>query len=501
VDQDKLERIDGAAEGTMWRKLLFVLCYLHSVVQERRKFGALGWCIPYEYNQGDQYACSLFLEKHLYSGPISWPTVRYMICDIQYGGKITDSLDRRLFSYYATKWLVPDTLEEGYTMQPKNPVLRIPGNFQYLVKDYQSITEYKDYCMSFPEIDSPECLGLHPNADLTYRMKSARELLEIVGNTQPKGGGGGGGGPSKEDLVYEQAGKLYERMPEDYVEDIYKQKIIALGGLSVPLNMFLFQEIQRLQEVLELVRKMLKQMQLAIKGEVVMTDDLASGINSMGDARAPRPWVYTASGTEFSWIIPMIAGWYGQMQNIDAQARTWMEHGRPNSYWMAGFSNPAGFLTAMTQEVARKHNKAPQFWALDEMVYHTEPSHMKEFHQVTSTPAEGVYLHAIFMDGGTFDIKAGMLVESSPKILVTELPVLLVSANHFLAQRKVNKEIYGPQGPYPAPTYKYAVRGDGYPGNPDIKNYIFIINLKCDAVKDPLHWGLRGFACYCNSGN
>jgi len=37
VDQDKLERIDGKAEGIMWRKLLFVLCYLHSVVQERRK--------------------------------------------------------------------------------------------------------------------------------------------------------------------------------------------------------------------------------------------------------------------------------------------------------------------------------------------------------------------------------------------------------------------------------------------------------------------------------
>lgn len=97
VDQDKLERIDGKAEGIMWRKLLMCLCFLHSVVQERRKFGALGWCIPYEYNQGDQFACMTFLEKHLYLGPISWPTTRYMVCDVQYGGKITDSVDRRLF--------------------------------------------------------------------------------------------------------------------------------------------------------------------------------------------------------------------------------------------------------------------------------------------------------------------------------------------------------------------------------------------------------------------
>ena len=39
--------------------------------------------------------------------------------------------------------------------------------------------------------------------------------------------------------------------------------------------MFLFQEIQRFQDVLAKVRFMLAQMQLAIKGEVVMTDELA----------------------------------------------------------------------------------------------------------------------------------------------------------------------------------------------------------------------------------
>jgi dynein heavy chain len=256
-----------------------------------------------------------------------------------------------------------------------------------------------------------------------------------------------------------------------------------------------------LQEVLELVKTMLNQMRLAIKGEVVMTDELATGIAALGDARAPRPWVYTASGTEFSWIIPMIASWFGQLMNIDDQSRKWMDTGRPNSFWLAGFSNPAGFLTAMTQEVARKHSKAPQFWALDEMVYHTEATHFKESSHVSSSPTEGIYLHGLTMDGGAFDIKNSVIIESTPKILFVDLPVMFVTANHFQAQKKVIKEMYGPQGPYMAPTYKYAVRGDGYPGNPDIKNFIFFVNLKCTMEKDPLHWGLRGLACFCNSGN
>lgn len=93
VDQDKIERVDTI----QWRQLLFALCFLHSVVQERRKFGSLGWCIPYEYNNGDLQSCMLFLEKHLYNGPISWSTFQYMVAAVQYGGKITDSLDVRLF--------------------------------------------------------------------------------------------------------------------------------------------------------------------------------------------------------------------------------------------------------------------------------------------------------------------------------------------------------------------------------------------------------------------
>jgi dynein heavy chain len=55
-----------------WRALSFTICFLHSIVIERRKFGPLGWCIPYEFNNPDLEASLAFVEKYLtnlMSGP------------------------------------------------------------------------------------------------------------------------------------------------------------------------------------------------------------------------------------------------------------------------------------------------------------------------------------------------------------------------------------------------------------------------------------------------
>ena len=84
-----------------------------------------------------------------------------------------------------------------------------------------------------------------------------------------------------------------DKLPEDYIEDDYKAKLMKLGGLSIPLNIFLFQEIQRLQRVIYKARFTLKQLQLAIKGEVVMTDELQETLDSIFDATHTHTHTHT----------------------------------------------------------------------------------------------------------------------------------------------------------------------------------------------------------------
>ena len=36
-----------------WNRLFMSLCYFHSVVRERRRYGAIGWNIYYDFNMSD----------------------------------------------------------------------------------------------------------------------------------------------------------------------------------------------------------------------------------------------------------------------------------------------------------------------------------------------------------------------------------------------------------------------------------------------------------------
>ena len=357
INQDFLEKIDQPP----WRALIFTVCFLHSIVQERRKFGSLGWCIPYEYNNSDLEASLNFIEKYLsnlMSGPtttqnlpVNMNVIKFMVCEVQYGGRITDDLDRELFGAYGD-----DYFKEGI-FGNEHPFVEVTsegsGNtkerFKYKIPQNSSaeLSKYKEYIDTVPAIDSPEVFGLHSNADLTFRLKESMEMINTIMETRPKDSGDSGG-KTREELVQEKSKEMLNKIPQDYSISEVREQIKKLPspkglndrGITVPLNIFLYQEIQRMQKVISLVRKTLQDIIQAIDGQIIMTPDILDAINAISDAKAPHIWIYDPTGAEISWLLPNLGSWITSLIERNIQLSNWVKNTRPNTYWLTGFFNP-----------------------------------------------------------------------------------------------------------------------------------------------------------------
>lgn len=59
------DRYEGCSKAREYKKLVFALAYFHAAILERRKYGAVGWNIAYEWMNSDFNTSELNLRMYL----------------------------------------------------------------------------------------------------------------------------------------------------------------------------------------------------------------------------------------------------------------------------------------------------------------------------------------------------------------------------------------------------------------------------------------------------
>lgn len=347
------------------------------------------------------------------------------------------------------------------------------SQFSYRVPDSLDVDAFRAAIEALPGTESPEVYGLHSNADVTFRTLQVQEAVSTILDTMPKGGGGGGG-MSREEIVDKICEDLLSKVPPVFDKEETKEKLKKLpGGPTQPMTVHLRQEIDRLNIITRLATNTLKNLRLAIAGTIALSGNLIEAVDALYAARIPAFWLAK------SWEASTLGNWFtGMLQRFD-QLNKWLNLGRPKAYWMTGFFNPQGFLTAMKQEVSRKH--AADKWALDDVVMTSEVTHPpKDFEGLKEAPGEGVYIYGLYLDGCSWSGRENKLVDSEPKKLFNPMPVLYVTG--VQAKDKKRSSIYE------APTYRIKRR----------TGLNFITTFAVRTEDDRSKWVLRGVAILCS---
>lgn len=266
---------------TQYKKLLFALAFFHAIIQDRRKFGPIGWNIRYEFTNEDAVVCQrqlkIFLDEAANEKAIPFKVLQFLGAEINYGGRVTDDKDVRLIINIIKRYVNEGVVEDDYKLSESGKYVSIKAG---------SVEDYTEYIEKFDLNPHPEAFGLHENAEITTNQNETRVILENVLSIQPRQSNSGG--KTREDVISEISQSIEEKTPPPFDIEEVQEKYPT--DYNESMNTVLTQELVRYNRLLVLMKDMLVNVQLALVGEVVMSEELEKMSNSLFDNQVPKAW-------------------------------------------------------------------------------------------------------------------------------------------------------------------------------------------------------------------
>jgi dynein heavy chain len=499
--RDEYEDMEPRTKG-----ILFGLCHFHSLMLERKKFGAKGFNMMYPFAVGDLLCSVVVLRNYMENAPaqVPWTDLQYLFGEIMYGGHIVNGFDRLVCGAYLDFFMKDDLLDEK-AMFPYSDDRKLTFQAPKTSSSYDRVLEHIDTEL---KTDTPLAYGLHPNAEIGFRTDQAVALFKTVMSLQPRaatgaaaaGDGGSADGPLQDIL--------------DQMRDAHFECVEIAEGMEEigPFQNVFLQECDRMNVLQAEMMRSLLELEMGFRGELTMSDAMEQLGDSLFSGVVPSTWVRYAYPS-----MRPLTSWLADLAMRFQQLSDWTSNPLeiPVTTWLSGIFNPQSFLTAIMQvrdlapprrprslprsraAPAPRHPRAAPltFFSpynhpapllpaqvcaqtdsleLDKLTILTEPT--KRTAEAIDTHArEGCYVHGFALEGAHWDTPSGNLESSLPREMFCDMPVIQCKA--------VVIEDGGHANTYMCPVYKTRDRGP---------TYVFTATLRTKAPSPK--WVLAG-AC------
>uniref|UniRef100_A0A1I8MW68 Dynein axonemal heavy chain 2 n=1 Tax=Musca domestica TaxID=7370 RepID=A0A1I8MW68_MUSDO len=438
VNEDNFEMANDASK---YKRLLFSLCFFHTILLERKKFLQLGWNVIYSFNDSDFEVSEVLLLLYLNEYENTpWGALKYLIAGVNYGGHVTDDWDRRLLTTYINQFYCDDTINVS-----KHRLSSLPN---YFIPPDGDVQSYLDQIQQFPTFDRPEAFGQHPNADIASLIGETRLLFETLISMQVQSSASVG--ESKEQKVLRLAHDIASSTPDELN---YEQTAKLIGLKRTPLEVVLLQEMERYNVLLRNIKIHLRDLQMGIKGLVVMSTDLEDIYQAVYEGRVPLVWLKSYQSTK------PLASWSRDLVFRIEHFAQWAKVLKPPTlFWLAAYTFPTGFITAVLQTSARSSRTPIDELGWEFFVFVEEDAAAARIVR----EGGGVYVRGLFLEGAGWLRKGQCLTDPLPMELVYPMPVI-----HFKPVEQTKRRT---KGIYSCPAYYYPERAGSFVIAVDLKS-------------------------------
>jgi len=108
--------------------------------------------------------------------------MRYLIAEANYGGRVTEALDRRLVNVYINEFFTPLAVDPqtNFNLAPQM------ADSPYTIPNDADLPSCRDAIRKFPQSDVATAFGQHANADISSQIEESNTLLDTIVSLQPK---------------------------------------------------------------------------------------------------------------------------------------------------------------------------------------------------------------------------------------------------------------------------------------------------------------------------